>query len=61
MEPAGDIAVFGHWRLHAPDGTIQTEQVTVAEEYGKLTPATAIRITGRTGKCETTLTYKETD
>lgn len=61
VEPAGDTAVFGHWRLHAPDGTIHTEQVTVAEEYGKLTPATAIRITGRTGKCETTLTYKETD
>lgn len=54
-------AFFGNWHLHSEKGRMHTEPVTVATEYGNLASATAIRIKGCTGRCETTLSHKQTN
>ncbi len=57
----GNNAYFGNWHLESDKGKMHTETITVGTEYGKLATATAIRITGRTKQCKTTLAHKETD
>lgn len=55
---AKNAVSFGDHTLTSDSGTISMEPVDVAPEYGHLLPATAIRLTDRTGEATVRITRK---
>ncbi|MBD5225991.1 MAG: hypothetical protein HDS68_08560 [Bacteroidales bacterium] len=55
IAPDKKSASVGDWILTTEDGLLSAEQTKIAPEFGKLTPATAIRLTGRTGASSVTI------
>lgn len=56
IAPDGKSATVGDWTLTTGEGHLTAEPTKIAPEFGKLTPATAIRLSGRRGVCPVSIT-----
>ncbi len=52
-------ATVGDWTLTTDKGVLNTEEIHIAPEFGKLIPATALRLSGREGACHVSITLAD--